>query len=659
MNLYIDEIVNLDLKGLARSSVTDSTNESKRNISNTSILNLKVTPELKTSNKGLLKNIKQKDMLHLPCSLESLVEDEEDYDKLMSNQQEILKLENGKLKQSLQEKDTEIAILKESHSVTKTELEDDIVVKTSMISRISKEQEAIKAHLELAKEEIEQLKIKMNDSAIKLKKANDETSTMKKRLATKVKEALIQKERFDAIEKQYNDKSREVDTMIKKKESDDKAYQENMTGMKGKLNYLTQKFTEYLTQNTSLQSELQEKTTAVKKIDTAFKDHIKKADDQKQKLDLRICELEQQIKTSSSACQTVEKETETDTPYSLDMTRRQMEEQLVDMKNQNQNLKDTFCDFQKEAERLQKELLGKNNELFKMKDSHAQDMKDIQSERKRSNMMTLKNDGIAKTLIESLHGEIDSLRREKEALESALEVARAEIENINVKNSDLTTKASEYQLEFKYLSECLNESLWRSNGSNDSVIIFGHERNEELPDLENQEAERNLRTCDISPKDPRKSLKIVQEYVGKLETLEQRTKNLDEEIEMMNQKIETLRKKNMDEDQASTEMKGILDVYKKLIENKQLEIENLKKRVKGKTGLLSANMRLLSKLEALFTQKLNELSEVSQTQDQLVIENKKLHSTIRDQEKEIKRLRELHCKQCENEPTDKKDELLE
>lgn len=564
---------------------------------------------------------------------------------MQSNQkleeQELLRLENTKLRQALQEREKEIVALNESHSLTKNELEDDIMMKTNLITRVSKEHEAVKAHLELAKEEIEQLKIKMNDSAMKLKKANDETTTMKKRLATKVKEVLIQKERFDAIEKQYHDKSREVETLVKNKLSDEKTYQDNIAGMKGKLNYLTQKFTEYLTQNTSLQSELQEKTTAVKKIDTAFKDHIKKSDDQKQKLDLRICELEQQVKdASTNTCQKVEKETETDIPFSPIVSKRQMELQIADVMSQNQNLKDACCDFQKETQRLQHELVSQYNQMNKLRVSHENSMKDIESEKQSQDKISQTNDGIAKTLIESLYSEIDSLKLEKEILENMLKAAGGEIEEIKQKNSDLTKKANEYQLEFKYLSECLNESLWKSNGSNDSVIIFGHERNEELAELETPDVERNLKADDISTKDPRKSLKIVQEYVGKLETLEQRTKSLDDEIELMNDKIETLRQRNKDEDQASAETKGILDVYKKLIENKQLEIENLKKRVKGKTGLLSANMRLLSKLESLFTQKLNELSEVNQTQDQLSIENKKLNSTVKDQIKEIQKLKE-------------------
>ncbi|RZK16454.1 MAG: hypothetical protein EOO43_14470, partial [Flavobacterium sp.] len=166
---------------------------------------------------------------------------------MLLDENEKLRTENDKLREDIDAKDLEIINSKEQQSTKIAELEDELVMQDNLVNRIKKEEQYVKDKLSEVNDEIIELRHKNDETTVKFKKVGQETSQMKKKIAEKVKEVLMQKEKLDAAERLLNDKSREVEAMVRRKVADEKVYNDNVTKMKGKLGYLTQKFTEYLT----------------------------------------------------------------------------------------------------------------------------------------------------------------------------------------------------------------------------------------------------------------------------------------------------------------------------------------------------------------------------------------------------------------------------
>lgn len=558
---------------------------------------------------------------------------------LLMDENEKLKSENTKLQEEVAVRETELLVSKEEKNTRIAELEDELAMQDNLVNRVKKEEQHTKEKLTEANEEIVDLKQKVEETAIKFKKAGQETAQMKKKVAEKVKEVLMQKEKLDATERLLNDKSREVEAMVRRKNADEKVYNDNITKMKGKLGYLTQKFTEYLTQNTSLQSELHQRNSAIKKMEAAFKDHMQRTEDQKSQLDFKILELEKRLQSRSKSPEIQ------GFPLSPSASHQKLFEKLTETLQVNAHLNQRCEEMKKESALLKEELRAKLAEAGKPED-FAQTLAE-QSENIDSLTETISdchiNKDIAKSLIESLKIQLDESKAEKFQLETKVQKMGDELGAINMENIDLLSQVKEYKIELNYLHQCLNESLCNNaTGSSDSMVNMPN--TEKAEDFVKSQiktfAEPSKELTVMNNHEIKDNLQALQVYIDTLKTWEEQTKALEEATVEINNKIHSLENiqsnQILDKEEAK---KTLFEVYKKVIENKQLEASNLRRRVKEKASLIGANIRMLSKLEASFSAKLEELMEETSAKEKLVVQNNRLTQTIMEKNFEIERLR--------------------
>jgi len=560
------------------------------------------------------------------------------HNSILEDENERLKIENEKLKEDFDAKESELIISKEQQTTRIAQLEDELTMQDNLVSRIKKEEEYAKEKLIEANEEIADLRIKIDQTTVKFKKAGQETSQMKKKVAEKVKEVLMQKEKIDANERLLNDKTREVEAMIRRKVADEKVYNDNIAKMKGKLNYLTQKFTEYLTQNTNLQSELHQRNSAIKKMEAAFKDHMERTEDQKSQLDLKIAELEKQILQTRSKSPEIRS-----FPFSPSDSHQKLFERLQETLKVNSHLNQKCEEMKRESALMKDELKAKLAQREKNED-FAQTLAEQSSmvDSLTGNLETCKlNKDIARSLIESLRIQLEESKAEKTQLESKVQKMGDDLGAINMENIDLMSQVKEYKIELNYLHECLNESLCNSTiGSNDLMVNQNHERVEDLIKNQLKTIEPSKELTVMSNHDIKENIEILQHYIELLKQWEEQSRSLEESVMKINDKIQTLEgietSKILKEEEAK---KTLFDVYKKVVENKQLEANNLRRRLKEKTGIVTANIRMLSKLEATFSVKLQELSEETASKEKLIVQNNRLTQTLLEKNLEIERLR--------------------
>ena len=419
---------------------------------------------------------------------------------------------------------------------------------------------------------------------------------------------------------------------------DDENFKNSMSQMKGRLGYLTQKFTEYLTQNTFLQGQLQARDGAVRKMEAAYKDHTQKIEDQKQQLGMKINELEEKIKqggattTTTTSCETAE--IGTDTPFSPVVSQRIMNEKLNGIIENNKSLLDRYEGMKLETEKLKSELKDKQTKPL---DTIKCDTTQTPEELRKSLQNFQTTEEIARTLIEGLKMQLESAKNDKEEVEAKLKESNQELSELKLENVELNKKVGEYKLEFNYLQECLNERICRNSESNDSM---GYLPEEDEADEKGNEADNESEKSDnSSPHDSKEGLKIIHNYIGKLNTLEQRTKVLDDEIRLTDRKINKL-KKEADKEKLTDGLKqGVVSLYKKIIENKHSEISNLKKRLKEKTNMVNGNVKLLSKLESSFNQRLDQLSEANRDKERMSRDNARLQEIVKSNIQEFEKLK--------------------
>jgi len=592
---------------------------------------------------------------NLPCSLGSLgdMEGEAGQDSkasikelmtiqransMLMDENEKLKVENIKLKEEVDARETELVFSKEQQKTRIAELEDELAMQDNLVNRTKKEEQHAKEKLTEANDEILDLRQKVEETTTKVKKAGQETAQMKKRVAEKVKEVLMQKEKLDAAERLLNDKSREVEAMVRRKAADEKVYNDNITKMKGKLGYLTQKFTEYLTQNTNLQSELHQRNSAIKKMEAAFKDHMQRTENQKSELDFKILELEKQLQARSKSPEVQ------GFPLSPTASHQKLFEKLNETLQVNAHLNRKCEEMKKESALLKEELRAKLVQAGKP-DDFAQTL--AEQSNKVDSLTNIISDcqinkDIAKSLIESLKIQLEESKAEKAQLESKVQKMGDELGAINMENIDLLNQVKEYKIELNYLHQCLNESLCHNaNGSSDSMVNMSKtEKTEDLLKNQIKTFEPSKELTVMNNHEIKENLQALQLYIDNLKAWEEQTKALDEATVEINNKIHTL--ENIDANQILEKeeaKKTLFEVYKKVIENKQLEASNLRRRVKEKASLIGANIRMLSKLEASFSVKLEELIEETAAKEKLMVQNNRLTQTIMEKNFEIERLR--------------------
>jgi len=527
---------------------------------------------------------------------------------------DVIKGEITKARDELASKEEEILNIQRRTSETQDKLYGELTSKQILIDQIKEECELKKSQLSLEKEEIKRLEGQIKSLDDQVCNMNKELMKTKQKLTEKTNEGIQGKVKIGELEALIEDKNKEINNLIAGKNKHEQAYEENISKLKFKLEYLTQKFSEYLTQNTLLQSEIFEKDDQNMKLDLALKEEKEKCATLASRLETKIVELEAKLKGSE-----VNEEEAVDTDLS--------KEELV---NKNRALNH-------EVARLRGELDKKLEQIETTKDLQMklyQDEAEVKGLRKALKE-TESRENLAKSLIEALEVQIENLKHDNIGLEAKVKETNEQVTQLTLEKSELLNKVNDYKLEFTYLQQYLYDCTCQELGSpRDSIsqnnitskLSIGGE-------MDNGEIERRL------IQKPRESVGPVKDYIDKVETLEQKTTLLEEEIDRKNTRIDVLLSNlahnNVNESQSTT----LIEIYKSIIENKKAEVEELKKRVREKSNLIYTNIQVIAGLEIALAENVKQTTEISQFKEDLLVENNRLRELCREQTQEIQNLK--------------------
>jgi len=483
-----------------------------------------------------------------------------------------------------------------------------------------------KSQLTLEKEEIKRLEEQIKNQDDQISNLNKELVKTKQKLTEKTNETIQGKAKVGELEALVEEKNKEINNLIAVKNKIEQGYEDNISKMKFKLEYLTQKFSEYLTQNTLLQSEVFEKDDQNKKLDLALKQEREKCSALTMKLEMRIAELEAKIKGSA-----VSEETEMNNSLS-NISREELEGLNTDLATKNRALN-------VEIEALKAELDKKLEQIETIKDLQMklyQDEAEVKCLRKNLKEIETR-ENLAKSLIEALEVQIESLKNDHTSLETKLKESTEQITNLTLEKSDLLNKVNDYKLEFQYLQQYLYDCRCQEIASPRDVASRENitSRLSITGEIDNSELERRL------IQKPRESVGPVKDYIDKVETLEQKTSLLEEEIDRKNQRIEMLLSNLTQNSINETQNTTLIEIYKSIIENKKAEVEELKKRVREKSNLIYTNIQVIAGLEIALAENVKQTTEISQFKEDLLTENNRLRELCRDQTQEIQNLKKI------------------
>jgi len=527
---------------------------------------------------------------------------------------DVLKGEITKARDGLASKEEEILNIQKRTSETQDKLYGELTSKQILIDQIKEECELNKSQLSLEKDEIKRLEgqIKILDDQVG--NMNRELVKNKQKLTEKTNECLQGKAKIVELEALIEEKNKEINNLIAGKNKNEQGYEENISKLKFKLEYLTQKFSEYLTQNTLLQSEIFEKDDQNMKLDLALKEEKEKCATLASKLETKIAELEAKLRSSE-----VDEEQGVDCDLS--------KEELV---NKNRALNH-------EVNTLRSEIDKKLEQIETFKDLHMklyQDEAEVKG-LKKALKETESRENLAKSLIEALEVQIENLKHDNMGLDTKVKEINEQVTQLTLEKRELLNKVNDYKLEFTYLQQYLYDCTCQELGSpRDSIsqnnitskLSIGGE-------MDNGEIERRL------IQKPRESVGPVKDYIDKVETLEQKTTLLEEEIDRKNTRIDVLLSNlaynNVNEPQSTT----LIEIYKSIIENKKAEVEELKKRVREKSNLIYTNIQVIAGLEIALAENVKQTTEISQFKEDLLTENNRLRELCREQTQEIQNLK--------------------
>lgn len=231
-------------------------------------------------------------------------------------------------------------------------LREELAKKEELIISLREEIENKINQLNATKEVEKKLEDKVTELQDQLNKNSQNTDKIQQKLAAKVKELLLKDDTISHLEIVNKDKIKELENLQAEKTKSEQTLQDNFVNIKKKLDYVTQKFSEYLTQNTALQSEVHEKDDKIRKTEYALKQEKERSQGTITKLEAKITDLETKL---GSKVQEVNKhalEIQLEIEH-LKLELAEKEDYIEDL----ENMKDSLYQSEKDMEELKNKLI--------------------------------------------------------------------------------------------------------------------------------------------------------------------------------------------------------------------------------------------------------------------------------------------------------------
>lgn len=533
----------------------------------------------------------------------------------------ILMQENSTLNKLLILKERQISDMKKEFNQVKLRFDGEINRKVKLIAKLKEEIENKQKSICKSREEIQALESKIVELNTRVQRINHYTTRTKAKLADQAKDLLKQKQVIEDLEKKNASLKLEIDELQQDKSKQEKKSKDTVATLNTRIKFLTEKFTEYLTENTEMQSAVHEHEIALRKKENELK--IEK--DNNRLLKNKISLLEQQLaqlrETEKIARQSSRDKTVEENVLNLEeeaMINYDQNEQSNSLNELLENLKQELINARNvtstEDKKLQEKYIQATEEITTLKKLVATSESEIQN---------------LKGIISSLESQLADLKRENSEFSSKVKMFSEENTKITLEKNTILQRLNEYKQELEYVHDMIQQ------GSSPHQLLI--EDNLDVHQLKFISEESLGEVEKKLIQKPKEDLKIVKNYINKLELLESKIADLENQLEEKNSKIALLTL-NPQEASLETTKKNILELYKKILEAKSIEASELRARIKEKSDIINTNLEIISKLDRALQEKIDELSEITEFKEKVLIENNQLSNLVQIKTYEIEKL---------------------
>jgi chromosome segregation ATPase len=544
-------------------------------------------------------------------------------------------------RQQIQNKLDELLVIYQKENEKKSQSEKTIQQTQTEIDKLKKDNE------ELAKrdQEVKRLKSEIDDYVKTIKEKQEEIDKLKSSLDTvKEKQSEIEtiKQNLDTLK----DKIRSVEGVTTPDS------QSELNDLKAKLEEQTRLYNEKNAELNASKKESDDKADLMKKHEAEIAKLKQSAVESNRALEkmlednkIEIAQLKQTIENNLKTIK--EKQDEIDTlKKSLDLnvaSTKDLQQKIQEKQTEIENLKRTFSQGGDILQQKEKEISDLKNTL------QAND-KIIADQKKQLEVLTGSTDKSSSELNETIKqriAEIQELKKTIQELTNKDVEKVSEIQQLRKRIGELEIKISEKESEIAALKMATDKSkgeldkiIESKKGELESKMKTGSELEQSLKQKENEVADLK---------------KQIEKYGSDIEKLEKTIRDKTEEIDKLNNKLNTT-SKTLDEK----------------IAEKEKEISDLKSRLEMSSGDLSKQLQRkqdeIEKLKSEMTKTKQDLEQtIQEKQKQILmyqekggVSCKELEQTISDKERQVKDIEnELQKRsgKLEKDIADKQDEI--
>ena len=430
-------------------------------------------------------------------------------------------------------------------------------------------------------------------------------------LAEKVKENLRHRERIEHLEqaltKTKSELTNQHDAFLKLSEKS----QSTEANLNEKIKFLTDKFTTYLKENTSLQGAIQDAEGKCK----ALESRNAQLSEENGHLTKKLSELEAKMRDENLT-----------RSHYIKLEAGKSFDEIMRINNELSQTRDNLL---KEIDYFKQELaISSQEEKLKSFESKCVKLMEDNGELQTKVSSLTEENALLKADFELLERENNELKDEQNYHQQSIKQANEEISKITQEKNNLLHQLNHYKIEFSYLQDFL-----KANTSSNSPIPTKYEEIVEIQTYDNNLTQKMIQK-------PKEDLKTIQDYMVKLDELEKQIAGLQNQFDFKNNQLTTLTMQQGDKpsEAIQTTESRILQVYKKIVEIKTAENQDLRMRIKEKSAIINLNVEIIEKLEITVQEKIDELAEASSFKEKLLHENDELTKIVTEKTHEIDRL---------------------
>ena len=275
-----------------------------------------------------------------------------------------LKKENRQLREISGTKEKENRLHQAQATEIQNRLLKDVASKQDLIGQLKKQLEVKNSQIKDEKEKNHKLELLLTTISEQLKNNEKETNTYKLMLIEHEEKSVKDKDEISRLVNIIDRETREMDSLKKLNEKAEQAYKDNDAILKKKLDYALKTFAEYLSYNSTLQSQVFEKDNRIKVLEKLHEQEKEDSQNLKTKYKAKVEKLKAKLNTTSQ-----------DNPESIQDVKNETEDLRKRLQQADQNLIDQKEMFENKINLLNQELEEKI--AFLHKSASSQDNREV------------------------------------------------------------------------------------------------------------------------------------------------------------------------------------------------------------------------------------------------------------------------------------------